>query len=101
MYYDSNFKQIKFYLDGVEQVIPYLDYKYNVLNGNYLRGKDLLLGSILTLGIVANLIIINDIVDTYAYDRNIISPTMVVTESTEENEFSTCKVVILGEPRFL
>ena len=89
MYYDSNFKQIKFYLDGVEQVIPYLDYKYNVLNGNYLRGKDLLLGSILTLGIVANLIIINDIVDTYAYDRNIISPTMVVTESTEENEFST------------
>ena len=89
MYYDSNFKQIKFYLDGVEQDIPYLDYKYNVLNGNYLRGKDLLLGSILTLGIVANLIIINDIVDTYAYDRNIISPTMVVTESTEENEFST------------
>ena len=89
MYYDSNFKQIKFYLDGVEQDIPYLDYKYNVLNGNYLRGKDLLLGIILTLGIVANLIIINDIVDTYAYDRNIISPTMVVTESTEENEFST------------
>ena len=89
MYYDSNFKQIKFYLDGVEQDIPYLDYKYNVLNGNYLRGKDLLLGSILTLGIVANLIIINDIVDTYAYDRNIISPTMVVAESTEENEFST------------
>lgn len=89
MYYDSNFKQIKFYLDGVEQVIPYLDYKYNVLNGNYLRGKDLLLGIILTLGIVANLIIINDIVDTYAYDRNIISPTMVVAESTEENEFST------------
>ena len=89
MYYDSNFKQIKFYLDGVEQVIPYLDYKYNVLNGNYLRGKDLLLGTILTLGIVANSIIINAIVDTYAYDRNIISPTMVVTESTEENEFST------------
>lgn len=89
MYYDSNFKQIKFYLDGVEQDIPYLDYKYNVLNGNYLRGKDLLLGSILTLGIVANLIIINDIVDTYAYGRNILSPTMVVAESTEENEFST------------
>ena len=37
MYYDSNFKQIKFYLDGVEQDIPYLDYKYNVLNGNYLN----------------------------------------------------------------
>ena len=89
MYYDSNFKQIKFYLDGVEQDIPYLDYKYNVLNGNYLRGKDLLLGIILTLGIVANLIIINDIVDTYAYGRNILSPTMVVAESTEENEFST------------
>ncbi len=89
MYYDSNFKQIKFYLDGVEQDIPYLDYKYNVLNGNYLRGKDLLLGSILTLGIVANLIIINDIVDTYAYGRNMLSPTMVVAESTEENEFST------------
>ena len=89
MYYDSNFKQIRFYLDGVEQDIPYLDYKYNVLNGNYLRGKDLLLGSILTLGIVANLIIIDDIVDTYAYGRNILSPTMVVAESTEENEFST------------
>ena len=49
MYYDSNFKQIKFYLDGVEQDIPYLDYKYNVLNGNYLRGKDLLLGTRINL----------------------------------------------------
>lgn len=92
MYYDSNSKQIKFYLDGIEQDIPYLSYKYNVLNENYLRGKDFLATSILTLGVVISLFTINDVVDTNAFARNIFSTTTVMAESTEEKSFSTIVV---------
>ena len=92
MYYDSHSKQIKFYLDGIEQNIPYLSYKYNVLNENYLRGKDFLATSILTLGVVISLFTINDVVDTNAFARNVFSTTTVMANSTEEKDFSTIVV---------
>jgi len=92
MYYDSYSKQIKFYLDGIEQDIPYLSYKYNVLNENYLRGKDFLATSILTLGVVISLFTINDVVDTNAFARNVFSTTTVMANSTEEKDFSTIVV---------
>ena len=59
LYYDIDSKRIKFYLDGVEQYIPSLNNKYNILYENNLKGRQLLVTTILSLNILATAINLN------------------------------------------
>lgn len=95
LYYDIYSKRIKFYLDGVEQYIPSLNNKYNILYENNLKGRQLLLTTILSLNILATAINLNGCsnyseaktnkVPTVSVENNLDSSSNVSTISVENN----------------
>lgn len=86
LYYDIESKQIKFYLDGLEQYIPSLNTKYNYLCGNNINGRQLLLTSILSLGIIISALSINGCVD-YGEARAIEVSTVSVESQLDPASF--------------
>ena len=95
LYYDIDSKRIKFYLDGVEQYIPSLNNKYNILYENNLKGRQLLVTTILSLNILATAINLNGCsnyseaktnkVSTVSVENNLDLSSNVSTISVENN----------------
>ena len=86
IYYDIDSKRIKFYLDGVEQYIPSLNNKYNVLYENNLKGRQLLVTTILSLNILATAINLNGC-SNYSEAKTNKVPTVSVENNLDSSGF--------------
>ena len=88
LYYDIDSKRTRFYLDGVEQYIPFLDYKYNILYENNLKGRQLLLATILSLNILTTAINLNGC-SNYSEAKTSKVSTVSVENNLDSSKVST------------